>query len=99
MFSDCTDFIGHSKIYNNDLFIIFVNKKEKAHKRALQIAMPQLLHHFFLVLPYSLPNIFSPNINIHIPKINNNHIEVYMTSQSINSETITIPKLNTYETK
>ena len=61
MFSDCTDFIGHSKIYNNDLFIFLKIKKKKAHKQALQIALPQLLlYHIFLVLPYSLSNIFPP---------------------------------------
>ena len=108
MFLDYTCSTGHSMIYSNFLFIYYFfvkKKKEKRKSPQIGFANCNALTLTTSYLPCSslfIVTHFFPYINIHILKLTKKkkiQIEVYMTSQSINSETKTIPKLNTYKTK
>ena len=109
MFLDYTCSFRHSKIYSNYLFIYFVvkkKKKEKKKKSTNRLCKLQCLNFyyiifalFFLIHCHTFFPLYQYSYTKSIKKYKKNQIEVYMTSQSINSETKTIPKLNTYKTK
>ena len=103
IFSDYTCSIGHSKIYSNYLFI-FVKKEKIKRSPHTSFANCNALNFysitfalFFLIHCHTFFPLYQYSYTKRKKK--KNQIEVYMTSQSINSETKTIPKLKTYKTK